>query len=172
MGCHPSHWRSPSFFKMVKLHHQAVIVTLQISQEASTLIQSCPAEITQERYGSRRGLGQHQVDWERSGGALGGNGRAAWIPLRVAAGNSLIFVLRTTPKKVGREDDCWVSIRNRWIKNKLETLKLPWEEWAHGQRVGSINWNLRWREGTTPWTPASGRPPQVGGVTFDDVAIG
>ena len=81
---------------MVKLHHQAVIVTLQISQEASTL---------QERYGSRRGLGQHQVDGERSGGALGGNGRAAWIPLKVAAGNSLRFVLRT-PKKVGREDDC------------------------------------------------------------------
>ena len=22
MGCHPSHWRSPSFFKMVKLHHE------------------------------------------------------------------------------------------------------------------------------------------------------
>ena len=24
MGCHPSHWRSPSFFKMGTLHHQAV----------------------------------------------------------------------------------------------------------------------------------------------------
>jgi len=22
MGCHPSHWRTPSFFQMVKLHHQ------------------------------------------------------------------------------------------------------------------------------------------------------
>ena len=26
MGCHPSHWRTPSFFKMVKLPHQAVII--------------------------------------------------------------------------------------------------------------------------------------------------
>ena len=28
MGCHPSHWRSPSFFKMVCLHHQPVSIVL------------------------------------------------------------------------------------------------------------------------------------------------
>jgi hypothetical protein len=26
MGCHPSHWRTPSFFKMGTLHHQPVPV--------------------------------------------------------------------------------------------------------------------------------------------------
>ena len=28
MGCHPSHWRTPSFFKMGTLHHQPVIRSL------------------------------------------------------------------------------------------------------------------------------------------------
>jgi len=33
MGCHPSHWRTPSCFKMVKLHHQPDI--LEISRSAT-----------------------------------------------------------------------------------------------------------------------------------------
>lgn len=49
---------------------------------------------------------------------------------------------------------------NRWIKNKLEALKLPWVQWAHGQRVGSTNWNLRWASdplNSSFWTTSTGR---------------
>ena len=36
MGCHPSHWRTPSFFKMGTLHHQPVLeyLTNQVEGES------------------------------------------------------------------------------------------------------------------------------------------